>query len=169
MAGYGMTALYLLANEYRAAAQTLANLDLDAQTVADTLEGLSGELETKAQSVGHMVRSIEADAAAMKDWARMANERASAAMARAESLREYIARCMLATGLTKIEGPGVKLSFRKSEAVVIDGADLIPADLMRSKPAPPPEPDKSAIKHAIAAGRDVPGAHIESRQTLQIG
>ena len=164
-----MTALYMLASEYRAAAQTLANLDLDAQTVADTLESLSGELETKAQSVAHMVRSIEADAAAMKDWARAANERAASALARAESLREYIARCMLATGLTKIEGPGVKLSFRKSAAVVIDGADLIPSEYMRQAEAPPPAPDKAAIKAALGAGLDVPGAHIESRQTLQIG
>lgn len=37
-----MTALYLIAAEYRNAAEQLANLDLDPQTVADTLEGMSG-------------------------------------------------------------------------------------------------------------------------------
>lgn len=163
-----MTALYLIANEYRTAAMALADLDMDAQTVADTLEGLSGELETKAQSVAFMVRSIEADAASMKEWARSANDRASAAMNRAESLREYIARCMQSTGMTKIEGPGVKLSFRKSSAVVIDGADLIPAEFMRQAEAPPPAPDKKALAEAIKSGRAILGAHIEVRQSLHI-
>lgn len=163
-----MTALHLLATEYRAAALALADLDLDEATVADTLEGLSGELETKSMSVAFMVRSIEADADAMKHWARNANERASAALARAESLREYIARCMRATGMNKIEGPGIKLGFRRSSAVVIDDADMIPAEFMRHLPAPPPAPDKKAIADSFKAGRDVIGAHLESRQSLQI-
>ena len=40
-----MTALYELAAEYRADAEKLADMDLDEQTLADTLEGLGGELE----------------------------------------------------------------------------------------------------------------------------
>ena len=46
-----MTALYLLAEEYRAAAEKLADLDLDEQTVADTLESLAGSVEVKATNV----------------------------------------------------------------------------------------------------------------------
>ena len=163
-----MTALYLLASEYRATAEKLADLDLDAQTVADTLESLSGELEVKAQNVGYMVRQFEADAKAMKEWAKTATERAKAAEARSESLRDYLARAMEATGIEKIEGPGIKLSFRKSSAVVIDGADLIPAAYMRQPETPPPAPDKTAIAAAIKAGTEVPGAHIEHRKNLTI-
>lgn len=163
-----MTALFVIANEFRAAAEKLADMDLDAQTISDTLEGLSGDLEVKAQSVAHMVRKIEADAAAMKDWAKTATDRARAAEARADALRGYLARCMETTGMERIEGPGVKLSFRKSSAVVIDGEDLLPAGYMRFKPAPPPEPDKAAISAALKAGLDVPGAHIEHRRSLQI-
>jgi hypothetical protein len=107
-----VTALYVIAAEYRDAAHKLADLDLDAETIADTLESLSGELEAKAQSVGFMVRSIEADAAAMKEWAKTATERAKAAEGRADALRDYLRRCMEATGIEKIEGPGIALSFR---------------------------------------------------------
>lgn len=163
-----MTALYVLAQDYRAAAAKLADLDLPADVVADTLESLSGELELKAQNVAHMVRAFEADAAAMKQWAKDATERARAIEARAESLRDYIASNMLACGMTKIEGPGVALSFRKSTAVVIDEPGLIPVDFMRQKPPPPAEPDKAAIGAAIKAGQEVPGAHVETRENLQI-
>ena len=164
-----MTALYAIANEYRAAAEKLADLDLDAQSISDTLEGMAGELELKAQNVGFMVRKFEADASAMKEWAKSATDRAKATEARADALRAYLARCMDATGIEKIEGPGIKLSFRKSTAVIIDGVDLIPAQFMRVPEPPPPAPDKPAIAAELKAGREVPGVHLESRKSLQIG
>ena len=163
-----MTALYVLAQDYRAAAATLADLDLDEQTIADTLESLSGDLETKAQSVAMMARLFDADAAAVKQWAKDATERAKAIEARADRLRTYLASNLEACGIEKVEGPGVSISFRKSSAVVIDGEDLIPAEYMRQKPAPAPEPDKKAIADAIKAGIEVPGAHIEQRRSLSI-
>lgn len=163
-----MTALYLIAQEYRQAAAQLADLDLDPQTVADTLEGLAGDVETKAQSVAHMVRAMESNAAAVKQWAKDASERAKAIEARADRLREYLSSNMQACGIQKIEGPGITLSFRKSSAVVIDDEAQIPAAYMRQKPPPPPEPDKVALAAAMKAGEMVPGARLESRQTLQV-
>jgi hypothetical protein len=163
-----MTSLFALSTEYRATAQKLADLDLDAQTIADTLEGISGDLEVKAQGVAHVIRAIEADASAVKQWAKDAAERAKALEARADRLREYLADNMEACGIEKIEGPGVKLSWRNSSAVVIDEPGLIPVSFMRLPDPPPPAPDKTAIKKAIEAGKEVPGAHIEARRNLQI-
>lgn len=163
-----MTALYLLANEYRDAAQRLVDLDMDEQTIADTLEGMSGELTVKAQNVGFMIRSLEADAAAVKQWGKEAAERAKALEHRAEGLRSYLQRAMEATEIEKIEGPGIVLSFRKSSAVTIDEPDLIPLEFMRTPEPPPAAPDKKAIADAIKAGREVPGAHIEHRRSLQV-
>ena len=163
-----MTSLFLIAAEYRDAADKLADLDLDAQTVADTLEGLSGELEVKAQAVGHMIRRLEADAAAIKQWAQTANDRAKAAQARADSLHAYLSANLAACGIQRVEGPGIALSWRKSSAVVIDEPGLIPAEFMRQPEPPPPAPDKRLIGDALKAGAEVPGAHIETRSNLQI-
>ena len=44
-----MTQLYIIAQEYKDAADKLADLDLDAQTIADTLEGLAGDLDGHSQ------------------------------------------------------------------------------------------------------------------------
>lgn len=163
-----MTSLSLIAAEYRDAAERLADLDLPPEVVADTLEGLSGELEVKAQAVGHMIRRLEADAAAIKQWAQTANDRAKAAQARADSLHAYLSANLAACGIQRIEGPGIALSWRKSSAVVIDEPGLIPAEFMRQPEPPPPAPDKSSIAASLRAGVDVPGAHIETRSTLQI-
>jgi hypothetical protein len=163
-----MTALYLLASEYRDAARQLADLDLDPQTVSDTLESMSGELEVKAQAVAHMVRSIEADAAAITQWAKDAQERARSVQARADRLREYLSTNLAAAGIQRVEGPGITLSWRKSSAVVIDEPGLIPFELMLRPKPPPPAPDKVRIADVIKHGDVVPGAHIETRQSLQI-
>lgn len=163
-----MTALYVIANDYREAAAKLADLDLPPEVVADTLEGLAGEIELKAQNVALMVRAFEADAAAVSQWAKDANQRAKAIEQRAESLREYLSRTLQACGIQKVEGPGVALSFRKSTAVVIDEPGLIPAEFMRQPEPPPPAPSKTLIGDALKAGKEVPGARLETRANLQI-
>ena len=163
-----MTTLFAIATQYQDAARKLADLDLDAQTIADTLEGMAGELETKAQSVAYVVRSLEADAAAVAQWAKDANARAKALELRAESLREFLAATLQSCGIQKVEGPGVVLSFRKSTAVVIDEPGLIPAEFMKQPEPPPPAPSKSLIGDALKAGKTVPGAHLDTRMNLQI-
>jgi hypothetical protein len=163
-----MTALYLLANEYKAAAAALADLDLDPQTVADTLESMSGELEVKAQNVALMARSLDDTAASVKQWAKDANDRAKAIETRAEALRAYLARCLTDAAIERVEGPGVVISWRKSSAVVIDEPALIPQEFMRTPETPPPAPDKAAIAASLKLGVEVPGAHIEQRRNLQV-
>ena len=163
-----MKTLALIAAQYRADATKLADLDLDEQTVADTLDAMAGDLEEKAQSVAHMVRAFEADAAAVAQWAKDAAARAKAIEARAERLRDYLEHCLEQAGIEKVEGPGIRISWRKSSAVVIDDESQIPLSLMVCPPAPAPRPDKISIASEIKAGRDVPGAHIEARRSLQL-
>jgi hypothetical protein len=163
-----MSTLALIATEYRQTAIVLSNLDLDAQTIADTLESIGGELETKAQSVAFVIRHLEANAATMKEWAKTAGLRAQAELSRADSLRAYLAHAMQACSISKISGPGIALSFRASHVVVFDALALIPERYMHTPEPVAPSPDKEAIKSAIRLGEAVPGAHIETLQSLQI-
>ena len=163
-----MTALSLIAAEYRAQAELLADLDLPPEVVADTLESIGGDFETKAKGVAFVIRHLHANAASMKEWAKTANERARATDARADHLSDYLSHSMQACNIPKISGPGVALSFRASHVVVIDEPELIPAQYMRQAPPPAPAPDKEEIKAAIKLGELVPGAHIETRMNLQI-
>jgi hypothetical protein len=163
-----MSTLALLAAEHRAAADKLADLGLDEQTIADTLEGMAGDLEHKAQAVAYMVRAFEADAAAVAQWAKYAAERAKAISARADRLRDYLAHSLSLAGVENVEGPGVRIGWRATSAVQIEDAAQIPADFMRTPPAPPPEPNKTAIRDSFKLGFPVPGARIVTSRALQI-
>lgn len=64
-------------------------------------------------------------------------------------------------GPKKLEGTIGVLSLRKNpDSVAITDEALIPERFMVTPEPPPPRPDKAAIKGAIKAGEEVPGADI---------
>lgn len=69
-------------------------------------------------------------------------------------------------GFGKINGLTAAISFRKSEQTIIDNAEMIPSEFVKEKVTY--TPDKTAIKNAIKAGQDVPGAHVETVNNIQI-
>ncbi|NSX14038.1 siphovirus Gp157 family protein [Cupriavidus taiwanensis] len=165
-----MTALtlYHIAAEHRALADQLQNMDLDEQTVLDTLQAESSLVE-KSQSVAFVIRNLDTFADSVEAEAKAMAERAKRVRARSDSVRSYLYHCMKIAGVSKIEHPQFTLSIRKNPASVqIDGADLIPAEFMRQPEPPPAVPDKKAIKAAIEGGRDVPGASLVRGESLQI-
>lgn len=161
--------LYKLADQFVEASHRLADLDLPDDVVRDTLEGLSGELEAKATNVAMFARNLEATAETIKAAEADMAARRKAIEARAKRLRVYLQDQMQRTGITKIECPYFKLSIRDNPpAVVIDAESQIPQEFMRTPEPPPPAPDKKAIAEALKAGKDVPGAHLERGQRLEI-
>lgn len=163
-----MTSLFNLAAEYKAVSDKLHDSDLDEQTIADTLEGMAGELEVKATNVGFVIRNLDSMAEQIKQAEESMAKRRKALENRSKWLKSYLLQNMLATGKTKIESPYFVISVRNNpESVVIDAESQIPDDYMREIPATF-EPNKQAIKQAIQDGFTVPGVHLARTQSLQI-
>lgn len=164
-----LPALYVLADDYRAAAEKLADLDLPPDVVADTLESMAGDIQVKATNVAMFARNLESMAEQIKAAEAQMAERRKSIEKRAAGIREYLHGCMERSGITKIECPYFKIAIRDNPAsVVIDDERAIPAEFMRQPEPPPPSPDKRAIAESIKAGRDVPGAHLTRTQRLDI-
>ena len=161
------TSLFSLAAEYKSAEEKLMDSDLPDEVIADTLEGMSGELEVKAQNVAFVIRNAESMAEQIKQAEDAMAKRRKAYENRAERLRSYVMANMLTTGKTVIECPYFKMSVRNNpESVVIDAESQIPQDYMRE--IVKTEPDKALIKQAIKDGFEVPGAHLTRTQSLSI-
>lgn len=164
-----MTALYVLANEYKQAAIALADLDMTPEAVTDTLDGLVGEFEVKATNVAMFVRNLEATAAQIKEAEDQMAKRRKSIEKRAENIAAYLKMNMESSGITEIDSPYFKLSIRNNPPkVVIDAESLIPSDYMTKPVAPPPVPNKTLIAMALKDGHEVPGAHLESGTRLEI-
>lgn len=164
-----MTALYVLAQEYRAAADKLADLDLDAQTVKDTLDGMSGELEVKASATAAVIRNMESLAGQIKDAEKGMADRRKALEARAASLSAYLLANMAHAGIQAVETPHFAIKVKTNPpSVEIYDEKLIASEFMRTPAAPPPAPDKTAIKAALQKGVDVQGARLIQGSRVEI-
>lgn len=156
-----MTSLYEIAAAYRNDAAQLADLDLPADVVTDTLDGMAGELEVKAQNVVMFAKDLQATAEAIKSAEEQMAKRRKAIEGRAKHLLEYVHGCMETAGVQKIECPLFRIAVqRKAPSVDVFEPGLLPAEYMRQPEAPPAAPDKTAIAEALKEGKDVPGARL---------
>jgi hypothetical protein len=163
-----MSNLYELKAAYQHEAALLADLDLDPQTLADTLESLSGDLETKATNTIFVARNLRATADAIKQAEAAMSARRKAMEARADALELRVFNTMLETGIQKIESPyfALKIANNPASVDVFDSLQ-VPPDYMREVPATY-APDKALIKKALIDGYNVPGARLVQGQRLAI-
>jgi hypothetical protein len=161
--------LYTLAQEHRAMVARLMETQDDAAAIADTIEAESYPLEVKAQNVGYAIKNLDATAAAIKAAEQEMSARRKTIENRVQHLREYVKTCMEVAGVSKIDCPHFALAIKKNPASVdIFEPGVIPAEFMRQPEPPPPAPDKAAIKAAIQAGQEVPGALLATGTRLEI-
>ena len=164
-----LPALYTIADAYLQDVAKLQDLDLDAQTIADTLEGLTGDLEVKATNVAMFVRNLESLAEQIKAAETTMSARRKAIEQRADNVREYLLTNMQRTGITKIESPYFRISVKQNPAsVVITDETQIPAKYMRQPPVPAPVADKREILDALKFGEKVPGCTLEHKTRIEI-
>ena len=164
-----MPNLYQLADEFNEIQSQLENMDVDEQTLADTMEAISFPIEEKAINVGLMIRNLESLADQIKEAEASMKSRREAAQKRADWLRAYLLQAMNMVNKPKIENAFLSLSVRKNKAsVIIDVESAVPREYWVQPKAPEPIISKTLIKEAIDAGQQVPGAHIEQTERVQI-
>lgn len=161
--------LFQMVDEYKQALSGLAELEIDDQTLADTLEGLTGEVTIKAQNVAAFALNLEAEAEAIKAVEKRLADRRRAYENKAKKMRDYLLFNMQNAGITEISA--LDRSFRirvmaGRDSVVIDDPASLPVDYKRVKTIE--EPDKILIGKAIKDGYEVPGAHVERKPSLKI-
>jgi len=168
-----MTALYALTGQYQQLAEKLAGMDLDAQTIADTIEasGLSDEITIKAQGIEMVARSAEMFNGAIDAEIERLQALKTSRQKIAQGLRDYLKLNMESVGIEKIECPLFKIAIKKNPPAVeiLDEQQLPPEFWVKPEPKPPvARPDKAAIKKAIQAGQEVAGAKIVQGTRLDI-
>lgn len=154
-----MSSLYELSSQYTEALEFLSNPDneIDAQTIADTMEGIEGNLEEKMLNVGRFIADLEHQAAGIKEVEKRQADRRKALENKADSLREYLKSGMEKTGKTKLNAPDIALNLAKlPPSVLIDDESLIPADFYKVVES------KSIDKNAIKQAGGCLGVRIES-------
>ena len=162
-------ALYQIGDEYLTDLALLESMEIDDQTFYDTLEGLSGDFESKSIAVVMYAQNLMASANAIDDAIMRMMDRSKAIKKKSDRMKQYLLENMQRTGITKIESPYFLISVRNNpESVVVDAEILIHSDYLVYADIPAPTVDKKKIKAAIQAGEIIAGVHLERKQSLQI-
>jgi len=158
--------LFDLAAESRELLNKLSDLDLDDQTILDTLEAETGELQSRATNIVAAARNLDTLAAAIREQEQRMAQRRQAIEKRAERIRNSVRDAMDVAGIKKIESPWFVVAVRENPpSVVVEDERQVPMMFMRE---PPPVVDKAAVKAAMQAGTDVPGCKLTRTRSLSV-
>ena len=130
---------------------------------AERLDALQMERNSKIENVACWIKNLTADALAYKAEKEAFAEREKKALKKAEELKAWIAGALDGQ---KFSTWRCAVSFRKSEAVEIEDETLLPPELKTEKITY--TPNKTAIKEAIKAGQEIPGAQLVERMNPTI-
>ena len=148
--------LYEISQEFN----ELQNMELPADVITDTLQGIEMELKDKAQNISHLVQSWNDDIESLNKEVKRLNDMKRVRANKIKALKDYLSHNMERMEIDKIECPLFSITLKKSgvESVVIDDESEIDSNYIVTKTAP----NKTAIKQAIKAGEVVKGAHLEA-------
>ena len=134
----------------------------------EDFEALQMARDEKVENVALYIKELQAEAAAIKAETESLDERMKAKERKADSLKRYLAQALAGE---KFESPKVKVSYRKSQQIVLDGA----FDEWAQENAPELltvkttyTPSKTAIKEALLDGKTVKYATLIENKNIQI-
>lgn len=156
--------LYELADEYKELSE---REDLDPEVLHDTLDAINDALEDKADNIAVWIDDLTNAAKRKKAKADEWKESAKEDLKKADSLKHYLIQELNYAGKKKMETDRFLLNTRNNNpSTVIDDEKLIPDTFKTTKVTE--LVDKTAIKEAIKAGKDVPGAHLQASKSITI-
>lgn len=129
----------------------------------EEFEALQLQRDKKIENVACWIKNLASDAEAMKAEAKNLTERAKAAEKKAENLKHYLE---LALHGEKFQSARAAISWRHAKSVRVDPDAVLPDEYIRRKITE--EPDKTAIKAAIVAGKEIEGCELVETVSLQI-
>ena len=140
-------------------------IDLETGELIDPerLEALVMEKEQKIEGVALWVKNLQSDALAYKAEKEAFDKREKAALAKAESLKKWLAQILEGQ---KFSTARCAVSFRKSTKLEVDNPDNLPKALMVETVTT--KPDANAIKALLKNGMEVPGCRLIESLNTQI-
>ena len=154
--------LYELSQNYLA----VQDMDLEPETLKDTLDSIEEAIEVKAENIAKWIRNLEADKKAFEEEEKRFKEKKQAADNRIKSLKLYLEDNMRLTGKTKFKAGFFSFAIQNNPpSVEVFDEALIPKQFLIAQPV---KIDRAGIKELLKAGEEVPGAELKQTEGLKI-
>lgn len=161
-----MSNLYNLNQAWQEVTSMLYQDDIDEQMIFDTLEGIDGEIEDKADNYAYIIAEILNDADACKAEKDRLEKRQKFLENKAKNLKKNLMEVMKDTGKTNFKTQLHTFRIQKNggkRALTIDGD--VPQEYTKTVI----ENDTDKIRQALEEGKELSFAHLEPQsESLRI-
>lgn len=147
----------------------LSLVDMETGEIEDEkrYDELQMERTQKVENIGCFYKNLVAEAKAMREEEANLAQRRKAVENKAERIKSLLAYALKGE---RFESPKVRCSYRKAKSVQVDDGFVAWAeehadDLLTFKE---PTPNRTAIKAALADGREIEHAEIITNESLQV-
>ena len=158
-----MGTLYELTGEYLDLLDMLQNCDeLEEEVLKDTLDGIQGEIEIKADNYAKIIKELTLEAKKFKAEKERLEANQMILENRAKRLKEHLYNSMIAVGKTKFKTDLFSFGIQKNgglQPMVIIPDVEIPKQYLKS------EPDNSKIREALKRGEELPFVRLKEYGT----
>lgn len=164
-----MPHMYELSKQMQGLQSLIDEGEMDAETLQDTLDGLTTDLQVKGEGVMQYLANIDGDIAAYKAEIQRLSARKKTMENHHAWLKEYLRTNMIESGITKIECPVFTATIRKAGKMVnITNEKDLPTKYQTLVPASWTI-NKVQILNDLKDGIDIPGAELtDAKQAIVI-
>ncbi len=157
--------LYELTENYNNLLELLDRDDIDPQIIKDALNSVGDDIDTKADNIVKLIKSLKAEEAALQaEIANLASRRQASAN-KADRLKSYLTEQIALVGRDSIGKLHQARLQNNPPSVLVEDLTAIPQDYW--KPAEPTL-DRQAILKLLKAGQEVAGAKMVQGQSLRV-
>lgn len=163
-----MRTLYDLGDAFNGVMDMMLDETMDLTVLEACLQSIEADIAVKCENGIGLIRSLENLRDGMKTEAQRLTERQRVIDNRIHSIKEWYQRNLDAMGKSKVETlRGTMAVQNNPPALKVTDEDQIPLCYLDLIPARY-EVNKDAVKNALKAGEEVPGAHLEQGRSLRI-
>lgn len=167
MSNENKTTLFELVGDYLRLYEMADDPDTDPQAFFDTMEGIEGAIEDKADGYACVIAKLNGEAKAIKEQEERLYNRRMAIENNVKRMKENLQDAMELTGKVKFRTTLFNYWVQNNPVSVVldtDDIDSVPSIYVKTVK----DFDKTAIKDAIKNGEDIGFAHLEQTRGLRI-
>lgn len=166
-----MSNLFELTEEYMQLLEMAEDPDVDPEVLADTMEGLTGEIEDKADGYAYVIDGINADVDAIDKEIKRLRARKETLTNNADRIKSHLYNAMLTIGKRKFKTAKHSFTIAKNggKIPVLYAPDMkveqIPLEFVKVVQ----EVDKDAVREYLESGKELDFARLGERgESLRI-
>lgn len=154
--------LYELSQNYLA----VQDMDLEPETLKDTLDSIEETFEDKAENIAKLIRTVEAEEKAFEAEEKRFNTMKKSRANKKQFLKQYLEDNMRLIGKTKFKAGFFSFAIQNNKpSVEVFDEVLIPKQFLIEQPV---KIDRAGITELLKAGEEVPGAKLKHSSSLRI-